>query len=180
VKSQGKSVKQFTDKMLYNMKHKFIYFLSLLFLMLITGVFWGTWFTLTRSFESFSAEEFIHIGKVIIANVAVPMSIIMPLGILLMALSLWFYAEKKSTWFYVGILSFALLIATLLITLMVLVPIDDEINSWTTGNLPGDFEGIRKKWKTFHALRTYTSVTSFAFYSLFILAGHDRKQLSHE
>ena len=40
--------------------------------MLITGVFWGTWFTLTRSIESFSSEEFVHIGKVIIANVAVP------------------------------------------------------------------------------------------------------------
>jgi len=47
------------------MRHKIIIFCSLFLLMLITGVFWGTWFTLTRSIESFPAEEFIHIGKVI-------------------------------------------------------------------------------------------------------------------
>jgi hypothetical protein len=37
---------------------KLIYLVSLFFLMLITGVFWGTWFTLTRSIESFSPDEF--------------------------------------------------------------------------------------------------------------------------
>ena len=151
------------------MKSRIIYFLSLLLLMLITGVFWGTWFTLTRSFESFSPEEFLHIGKVIITHVAVPMSIIMPLGIILMAWSLWIYAEKKSPAFYVGILSFALFIATLLITLLVLVPIDNDIYTWTTAGLPNDFEDIRRKWKTFHALRTLTSVAGFTFYSFFVL-----------
>jgi hypothetical protein len=160
------------------MKHKLIYFLSLFLLMLITGVFWGTWFTVTRSFESFSAEEFIHIGKVIIANVAVPMSIIMPLGILLMILSLWFYPKKRSAAFYAGVLSFVLLIVTLLVTLTVLVPIDNEIKNWTSANLPVDFEFIRKRWKTFHAIRTFTSLASFAFYSWFILARYDRKELT--
>ena len=159
------------------MKNKLLYFLSLFVLMLITGVFWGTWFTLTRSLENFSSEEFIHIGKVIIANVSVPMSIIMPLGILLMLLSLWFYPTKKSAGFYAGIFSFALLIVTLLITLMVLVPIDNEIKNWTSANLPGGFEGIRQRWKTFHAARTFTSLISFAFYSSFILNGYNRKQL---
>ena len=160
------------------MKHKLIYFLSLFLLMLITGVFWGTWFTLTRSFESFSAAEFIHIGKVIIANVAVPMSIIMPLGILLMIVSLWVYPAKGSAAFYVGVLSFVLLIITLLVTLMVLVPIDNDIKNWTAANLPANFEDIRKEWKTFHAIRTFTSLASFAFYAWFILAFFDRKQLT--
>jgi len=157
------------------MKHRIVYFFALLSLMLITGVFWGTWFTLTRSFERFTPEEFLHIGKVIIANVAVPMSILMPLGIILMALSLWFYTAKKSPAFYAGILSFTLLIVTLLITLLVLVPIDNDIYAWTIARLPNDFEGIREKWKTFHALRTLTSVSSFAFYSLFIFAAYNGK-----
>ena len=157
------------------MKHKFIYFGSLFLLMLITGVFWGTWFTLTRSIENFSSEEFIHIGKVIIANVALPMSIIMPFGILLMLLSLWFYDKKKSTGFYSGLLSFVLLIVTLLITLIVLVPIDNEIKEWTSTNLPKDWGNMRNKWKTFHAIRTFTSLASFAFYSLFILANYGKK-----
>ena len=153
------------------MKHKYIAFCSLLLLMLITGVFWGTWFTLTRSIESFSAEEFIHIGKVIIANVAVPMRIIMPSSILLIILSLFLYEKKKSKAFYFGILSFALIIIVLLITLLVLVPIDNSIKDWTAISLPQNWETIRDKWKLYHAVRTFASLVSFAFFSLFILAG---------
>lgn len=139
--------------------------------MIITAVFWGTWFSLTRSLENFSAEEFIHIGKVIIDNVAVPMSVIMLPGILAMLLSLWIYQSKRSAGFYAGILVFGLMIVTLLITLTVLVPIDNELKNWLVSNLPADFEDIRRKWKSFHAARTFTPLASFGFYSLFIFAG---------
>ncbi|HET7178712.1 MAG TPA: hypothetical protein VFI14_03270, partial [Chryseosolibacter sp.] len=73
-----------------------LYLVTLFLLMLVTGVFWGTWFTLTRSLESFSSDEFTHIGKVIIANVAWPMRILMPATILGMILSLLFYDTKRS------------------------------------------------------------------------------------
>jgi hypothetical protein len=33
-------------------------FVALFLLALVTGVFWGTWFTLTRSIETFSPAEF--------------------------------------------------------------------------------------------------------------------------
>ena len=147
---------------------KLIYLSSLFLLMLITGVFWGTWFTLTRSIESFSPGEFIHIGKVIIANVATPMRILMPSCILLILLSLWLYKQKKTVVFYLGVLSLILIIATLLITVLVLVPIDNDIKEWTTLTVPRDFEEIRHKWKTYHALRTFLSLGSFVCYSLFI------------
>jgi len=139
---------------------------SLFFLMLITGVFWGTWFTLTRSIESFSADEFKHIGKVIIANVAIPMRILMPSGILLVLLSLWLTKEKGRPGFKLGVLALILLVATLLITLLVLVPIDNAIKEWDV--VPGDFNEIRSKWKNFHALRTFLSLASFLSYSIFI------------
>src|SRR6185436_6978392 len=103
---------------------KLIYLVSLFFLLLITGVFWGTWFTLTRSIESFSPDEFAHIGRVIIDNVAIPMRIIMPTGILLVIWSLWISKQKNGMGFYMGVLSLILIIATLLITVLVLVPID--------------------------------------------------------
>ena len=69
------------------MKLKAIEFTSLILASLVTGVFWGTWFTLTRSIPDFSAAEFIHIGKTIIANVAVPMRIIMPSTLFFMLLA---------------------------------------------------------------------------------------------
>ena len=157
------------------MKHRLINFGSLFLLMLITGVFWGTWFTLTRSIESFSPEEFIHIGKVIIANVAFPMRIIMPAGIILMLLSLWFYNKKNSLGYYLGLLSVVLIVVVLMITLIVLVPIDNKIKTWSSTNLPTNWEDIRHKWETFHAMRTFASLASFAFFSLFILFDPDRK-----
>ena len=149
---------------------KLVYLVSLFFLMLITGVFWGTWFTLTRSIESFSPDEFTHIGKVIIANVAVPMRIIMPSGILLILLSLWLCKHKKSAGFYMGGLSLILVIATLLITVLILVPIDNAIKQWTAATIPANFEQIRYKWKTYHAIRTFLSLTGFICFALFILS----------
>src|SRR4051812_30305896 len=158
------------------MKHSLIHISALFLLMLITGVFWGTWFTLTRSIEGFTAEEFIHIGKVIIANVAVPMSIIMPVGIMLMLLSLWLYADKKSYGFYAGVLSFILILTVLLVTLLVLVPIDNNIKQWTAITLPQNWVDIRHRWSTFHTLRTLASMASFGLFSWSVLTGNYKKQ----
>ena len=71
-------------------------FAGLFLLALVTGVFWGTWFTLTRSIETFSAAEFIHIGQTIIGNVAWPMRILMPACIVFMIVSALLVAKKNS------------------------------------------------------------------------------------
>jgi uncharacterized membrane protein len=151
------------------MGRKIVNFLTLFLLMLVTGVFWGTWFTLTRSIPDFSAAEFIHIGKVIIVNVAVPMSIIMPASILSMIISLWLYPQKKSAGFYFAIMAFVLLIATLLVTLTVLVPIDNQIKTWTAASVPADWQDIRARWDFFHTVRTFTSLSSFGLFALALI-----------
>jgi uncharacterized membrane protein len=149
------------------MKFGLVYFISLFLLVLVTGVFWGTWFTLTRSIDQFSAAEFIHIGKVIISNVAIPMRIIMPSCILLMALSLWFYPQKNSGVFYLKIAGLVLIVTALLITLIVLVPIDNKIKTWTVETVPGDWESMRANWQKFHTIRTFCSLAAFACFSAF-------------
>jgi hypothetical protein len=122
------------------MKYKFIYFLALFLLMLTTGVFLGN-MVYSYSFNRlFFSEEFIHIGQVIILNVALPMRFILPLTLLFMLLSLWFYADKKSTGFYMGIISSGLIILVLLITLLILVPIDNSIKTWTAETIPLIFQ----------------------------------------
>jgi uncharacterized membrane protein len=133
--------------------------------MQVTGVFWGTWFTMTRSIGEFSAAEFIHIGKVIIANVAGPMRILMPASILFLGLSTWMDYRKKSRAFYPMLASLMLMVITLLITVLVEVPIDDQIKTWTTMTVPDDWEAIRAKWAWYHGLRTITAIGSFAFFS---------------
>ena len=120
------------------MNAKIIKNASCILLMLITGVFWGTWFTLTRSIEDFSSAEFLHIGKVIIADVANPMKILMPAGILLLGWTTWMEYRKKSSSFYLLLASFLLLVVSLLITLIVEVPIDNQIKTWTAMTLPAN------------------------------------------
>src|SRR5437016_4762406 len=109
------------------MKVKLILFIALFLLTLVTGVFWGTRFSLSRSMEVFSAGEFIHIGQTIIQNLAVPMAVIMPSCMLFMILSIWFYPQKKSGGLYFSIAAFIFIVMALLITLLVEVPIDNQI-----------------------------------------------------
>jgi uncharacterized membrane protein len=151
------------------MKLKIIQFVSLSLLLLVTGIFWGTWFAISRSMENFSAAEFIHIGRTIIANLAVPMRIIMPSCILFMLLSLWFHPQKRSKTFYFSLAAFVLIIISLLITLLVEVPIDNQIKLWTATTVPTDWEQIRNRWEFFHTMRTVTSLGSFAFFSASVL-----------
>lgn len=148
-------------------------------LLLVTGVFWGTWLTLTRSIEDFSISEFIHIGNVIIANVAWPMRIIMPSSILLLIWATISYYDTKTPGFYLSLGALLLMVATLLITLLVLVPIDNQIKTWIADNPPVQWESIRNRWKNFHAARTITSITSFGFFALSLLV-NSKKQVSNE
>ena len=154
---------------------KILIFAALMLLLLVTGVFWGTWFTLTRSIEEFSIAEFIHIGKVIIANVAWPMRIMMPTCILFLALATISYKPKKSPSFYLLMFSLLFMIITLLITLIVLVPIDNQIKTWIADNPPANWQSIRDHWKDYHAARTITSVASFGFFALSFLSDSKSK-----
>jgi len=151
------------------MSRKVINYITLILLMLITGLFWGTWFSLSRSMETFSVAEFIHIGKTIIHNVANPMKVIMPACILLLAISLWQYPGKRSVSFYLGVCSFIFLIVSLIITVGIEVPMDNQIKIWTTETAPLDWEAIRNRWEFFHTIRTFISLTSFAGFTASIL-----------
>ena len=132
--------------------------------MLVTGVFWGTWFTLTRSLQDFSAGEFIHIGQTIIANVAVPMRILMPATLLFLLWSMWIAFKKSRPVFYFFTTSFLLMVVTLIITVGVEVPIDNQIKTWTVETIPENWKSLRQTWDEFHTARTFTSIASFAFY----------------
>jgi uncharacterized membrane protein len=144
-------------------------FAGLFLLALVTGVFWGTWLTLTRSIETFSPDEFIHIGQTIIMNVAWPMRILMPSCILFMILSALLVPEKKSAAFYLSVAAFLLIVIALLITLLVEVPIDNQIKTWTAETVPADWTNVRARWQVFHTARTFVSLGSLGSLILAVL-----------
>ena len=56
--------------------------------------------------------------------------------------------------------AFVLMTIALVITLAVNVPIDRQIQSWTTAGLPPYWQAIRDRWEFFHGLRTLLSVAA--------------------
>jgi hypothetical protein len=142
------------------MTRTILHLITLLLVMLVTGVFWGTWFTLTRSLDVFPPENFIRIGKTIIANVGLPMRILMP-GTLFTLLWLCVVARKDRPSIYFFAIAFTLMVIALIITVAVEVPIDNQIKTWTAETLPQNWTALRARWNTFHTLRTFISIASF-------------------
>ena len=89
------------------------------------------------------------------------MRIMMPLTILFMLAGLWLYPIKGTSGFYLNVISFILVIITLLITVLIEVPIDNQIKRWTVSTLPADWKALRSKWQLYHTIRTFTYIASF-------------------
>ena len=45
---------------------------------LVAGVFWGTWFSLSRSIAALTPATFLEVGRTMIANLGGPMSVLLP------------------------------------------------------------------------------------------------------
>jgi uncharacterized membrane protein len=128
---------------------------------LVMGVFWGTWFSLSRTMSQLSAETFVAIGHQMIQNLGVPMAILLPLALLsaLVTLALLWQARRTVAFWWL-LTGFLLMVAALAITLVVEVPIDNQIKTWTAATLPGDWRSIQSRWELFHTIRTFLSIAA--------------------
>jgi len=141
------------------MKLKVAQFSTNILFALVMGVFWGTWFALSRSIIAFRAQTFLDIGQTAIRNLAVPMSILMPLA-LMSALILLALLPKRSAAFALAVTGFMLMVCALVVTLAVEVPIDNRIKVWTVATLPASWEAMRDRWEFYHTLRTFMSIVA--------------------
>jgi uncharacterized membrane protein len=128
---------------------------------LVMGVFWGTWFSLSRTMSQLSAETFVAVGHEMIQNLGVPMAILLPLTLLcaLVTLALLWRAGRGAAFWWL-LAGFLLMVAALVITLVVEVPIDNKIETWTAATLPGDWRLIQSRWELFHTIRTFASIAA--------------------
>jgi uncharacterized membrane protein len=142
---------------------KAVQFVTLLLFSLVTGVFWGTWFSLSRSMAAITPATFLEVGRLMIANLGGPMSVLMPAAVL-SAVALWvllFRRRNTRAGLFAGA-ALALMVIAMMITLAVNVPIDRQIHSWTTATLPSDWNDIRDRWEFYHGLRTLVSLVALA------------------
>jgi uncharacterized membrane protein len=128
---------------------------------LVMGVFWGTWFSLSRTMDQLSGETFVAVGHQMIQNLGVPMAILMPLALLSALVTLALLRQGRQTAaFWWELAGFALMVAALVITLAVEVPIDNRIETWTAATLPGDWRSIQSRWELWHTIRTFASIAA--------------------
>jgi uncharacterized membrane protein len=129
----------------------------------VTGVFWGTWFSLSRSIESITAETFLEIGHTMIANLGGPMSLLLPAALISSGFVLvMLFRLRRGAALYLALASLLLMVGALVVTLAVNVPIDYDINQWTVTSLPADWTVIRDRWQFYHTIRTFAAIGSFA------------------
>ena len=130
---------------------------------LVMGVFWGTWFALSRTMNRLSAETFLAVGHQMIRNLGGPMAILLPLALLsaLVTLALlWPHRHAAAFWWLAA--GFLLMVAALVITLAVEVPIDNQIQDWTLATLPGDWRSIQSRWELWHTIRSFLAIAAVA------------------
>ncbi len=137
-------------------------FINIFLLALVSGVFWGTWLSLSRSIASFSPDVFLAIGHRMIGNLGPVMPILMPAGLLTTVPVLFLLYRRRSKTLYPTLLGFALYVVALLVTLVVEVPIDNEIKEWTVSSLPPDWQRLRDRWESYHVVRAVASVAGLA------------------
>jgi uncharacterized membrane protein len=137
-------------------------FISILLSALVTGVFWGTWLGLSRSIASLTPETFLTIGHAMIGNLGLVMAILMPAAILAILPVLFLLYRRRSGALYPALAGFALFVIALAVTLIVEVPIDNQIEVWTVASLPANWQQLRDRWELFHVIRTWASVIGLA------------------
>ena len=137
-------------------------FVHLFLFALVVGVFWGTWFSLSRSMSSITASTFLEVGHTMIANLGGSMAVLFPAA-LISALPVLFMLHRRHRRgsFYLLLAGAASLVVALVITLSVNVPIDNAIARWTADTLPPDWTSIRNRWESYHAARTFVSLAGF-------------------
>ncbi len=141
---------------------KIFQFVNILLSALVAGVFWGPWLGLSRSITTFAPDVFLAVGKRMIGNLAPVMPVLMPAAIVSTVPVLFLSHGARAETFYSTLAGLCLFVVALLITLIVEVPIDNQIKAWTPASLPANWQQLRDRWETFHVARSWISVAGLA------------------
>ena len=110
-----------------------------------------------------SPETFLAVGHEMIQNLGTPMAILLPFALLSALITLVLARQEGHAaafrWVAAG---FLLMVAALVITLAVEVPIDNRIQTWTAATLPADWRSIQSRWELWHTVRTFASIAALA------------------
>jgi uncharacterized membrane protein len=134
--------------------------ISIILSALVAGMFHGPWVALSRSMRTFTPEVFLAIVDRMNRNMAPAMTVLMPATILSIIPVLLLSYRMRPLTFYLSATAFALFVVALLVTVLVEVPIVEEIVTWKVSSLPSNWQQLRDRWMRFHIIRVVAGFAS--------------------
>jgi uncharacterized membrane protein len=131
---------------------------SIILSTLVAGIFFGPWIALSGSAGGFKPEVWLAIVNRFNGNLFPVMRILMP-GALLSIVPVLFitYNSQRGT-FFLNAIAVVLFAVGLLVTVIVQMPLVNQMRTWTVATLPHNWEEIRDRWEAYHAIRVVASV----------------------
>jgi uncharacterized membrane protein len=118
---------------------------------------------LSRSMKTFAPEVFLAIVDRMNSNMAPVMTVLMPGTMLSIIPVLLLSYHERSMVFYLSAAALLLFLVALLVTVVVEVPIVQQIVTWTPSTLPENWRQLRDRWMRFHVIRVIAGVASLIF-----------------
>lgn len=134
--------------------------ISIVLSVLTVGMFHGPWIALSRSMKTFSPEFFLEIVDRMNRNMAPVMTVLMPGTMLAIIPVILFSYRQQPTVFYLSAAALLLFLIALLVTVLVEVPIVQQIVTWTPSTLPANWQQLRDRWMRFHVVRVIAGIAS--------------------
>jgi uncharacterized membrane protein len=134
--------------------------ISIILSALTVGMFHGPWIALSRSMKTFSPEFFLQIVDRMNSNMAPVMTVLMPGTMLSIIPVMLFSYHLRPMVFYMSAAALLLFLIALLVTVLIEVPIVQQIVTWTPSTLPGNWQQLRDRWMRFHVVRVIAGMAS--------------------
>jgi uncharacterized membrane protein len=155
---------------------KIAQFVTLALTMLVAGAMWGTWLGLARSIDSFTAQTYLDIGRVLIANLAPVMPVLMLSAVASAVSVVVLLHRERASGRLLTTAGLVLLLVVVLITVVVEVPINNQTRLWTPTTLPANWMDLRDRWALFHLIRTFVSLAAVSLFLAAVIFSTHRRQ----
>ena len=140
---------------------KILQFLNVTLAALVMGVLFGTWFGLSRYIAAIDPESFLELGRIMTQSLAVPMGVLLTAATLTAVQLVYeLYRRRDAGGLRPAAVGVALMMAALIVTLTVNVPLDSLFGQWTVATIPHDWYAARDRWAFSHDLRTILSIAA--------------------
>ena len=138
-------------------------FASIILSALVAGAFWGPWLALSRSLATFEPDTYLAIVHRLGRNLGPTMTFLMPISLLSMLPVLLLSYGHQPLAFFLTLAGLASFLIALLVTMLVEVPLVQQMHTWTVDMLPHNWQSLRDRWGVFHVVRVVSGLLGLCF-----------------